>query len=75
MVRQPVHKRPDLTAHLFPEVLQHDFTTASQVGLQQDCVPLLVMHRLSDLTAQEPEKKMTDTLTLWRESKKKAENN
>lgn len=25
------------------------------------------MHGLGDLTAQEPEEEMTDTLTLWRE--------
>lgn len=54
-------------AHLFPEVPQHVFTAASQVGLKQDCVPLLIVHGLGDLTAQEPEEKVTNAFTLWRE--------
>lgn len=50
--------------HLLFEVLQHVLSTASEVGLQQHSVALLVVHGLSDLTAQEPEQKMADTLTL-----------
>lgn len=61
-----MHKTCSLIAHLLPEVLQHVFTAASQVGLQQDSIPLLVMHGLSDLAAQEPEEKMADALTLRR---------
>lgn len=53
-----------LAAHLLPVVLQHGFSTASEVGLQKDSVPLLVMHGLSDLAAQEPEEEMTYSLTL-----------
>lgn len=52
--------------HLFPEVLQHGFTTTSQVGLQQDSIPLLIMHGLGNLTAQEPEEKMANALALWK---------
>lgn len=64
-----VMRESRLIAHLFPEVLQHVFTAASQVGLQQDSVPLLIMHGLGDLAAQEPEEKVADTLALWRERK------
>lgn len=60
-----------LVVHLFPEVLQHSFTTASEVGLQQDSIPLLVMHGLGDLTAQEPKEEMAYSLALHRENKTK----
>lgn len=56
--------------HLLPEVLQDIFTTASEVGLQEDSVPLLVVLGLSDFTPQEPEEKMTDTLTLQKKNKR-----
>ncbi|TNN38600.1 hypothetical protein EYF80_051233 [Liparis tanakae] len=41
--------------HLLPEVLQHVLAAAPEEGLQQHGVPLLVVHGLGDLTAQEPE--------------------
>lgn len=50
--------------HLFLEVLQHVLAAAPQVGLQQDRVPLLVVHGLGDLAAQEPEEEVADAFAL-----------
>lgn len=58
------------TAYLFPEVLQHVLTTPAQVGLQQHRVPLLIVHGLGDLAAQEPEEKMANAFALHGGSRK-----
>lgn len=50
--------------HLLLEVLQHVLAAAPQVGLQQDGVPLLVVHGLGDLAAQEPEEEVADAFAL-----------
>lgn len=50
--------------HLLLEVLQHVLAAAPQVGLQQDGIPLLVVHGLGDLAAQEPEEEVADAFAL-----------
>lgn len=52
------------STHLLLEVLQHVLAAAPQVGLQQDGVPLLVVHGLGDLAAQEPEEEVADAFAL-----------